>query len=110
MLYSINQQPPNCQIRPQDYITQQNPGQLSSQECLLLQIDAMEREKNLDLTVPRVLVNTYLHDLEMNRLPQIARKSGFTIEQINQGKEFLKHLNARPGSTMAAFPAADSLP
>ena len=70
------------------------------QECLLLQIDAWERDKGEDLTVPRVLVSTYLHDLEMNRLPQIARKSGFTIEQINQGKEFLKHLNARPGSLL----------
>jgi RNA polymerase sigma-54 factor len=72
----------------------------SLQECLLLQIDAWERDKGMDLTVPRVLVSTYLHDLEMNRLPQIARKSGFTIEQINQGKEFLKHLNARPGTLL----------
>jgi len=74
------------------------------QECLLLQIDAWERDKGTDLTVPRVLVNTYLHDLEMNRLPQIARKSGFTIDQINQGKEFLKHLNARPGSLLENAP------
>ncbi|MGN6370348.1 MAG: RNA polymerase factor sigma-54 [Phycisphaerae bacterium] len=74
------------------------------QECLLLQIDAWEREKRTDLTVPRVLVNTYLHDLEMNRLPQIARKSGFTIDQINQGKEFLKHLNAKPGSLLEDNP------
>ena len=69
----------------------------NAQECLVLQIDAWEREKGVDLTVPRVLVTTYLHDLEMNRLPQIARKSGFTIEQINQGKDFLRHLNPRPG-------------
>jgi RNA polymerase sigma-54 factor len=72
----------------------------SLQECLLLQIDALERDKGLDLTVPRCLVTTHLHDLEMNRLPQIARKSGFTIEQINQAKEFLKHLNARPGTLL----------
>jgi RNA polymerase sigma-54 factor len=70
------------------------------QEAWLLQIDAWERDKNLDLTVPRVLVSTYLSDLEMNRLPQIARKSGFTIDQINTGKEFLKHLNASPGSLL----------
>ncbi len=80
------------------------------QECLLLQIDAWERDKNFDLTVPRVLVNTYLHDLEMNRLPQIARKSGFTIEQINQGKEFLKHLNARPGTLLADPPVPKVTP
>jgi RNA polymerase sigma-54 factor len=72
----------------------------SLQECLLLQIDAMERDKGLDLTVPQALVANYLHDLEMNRLPQIARKSGFTIEQINHAKEFLKHLNARPGTLL----------
>jgi RNA polymerase sigma-54 factor len=80
------------------------------QECLLLQIDAWERDKGVDLTVPRVLVNTYLHDLEMNRLPQIARKSGFTIDQINQGKEFLKHLNARPGSLLANEPVPTVTP
>ncbi len=67
------------------------------QECLLLQIAAMEREKGTDLTVPRTLVSTYLDDLGMNRLPQIARKSGFTIEQINQGKTFISHLNPGPG-------------
>jgi RNA polymerase sigma-54 factor len=72
----------------------------SLQECLLLQIAALERDKGLDLTVPQAIVSTYLHDLEMNRLPQIARKSGFTIEQINQAKEFLKHLNARPGTLL----------
>jgi RNA polymerase sigma-54 factor len=80
------------------------------QECLLLQIDAWERDKNFDLTVPRVLVSTYMHDLEMNRLPQIARKSGFTIEQINQGKEFLKHLNARPGALLSNAPVPKVTP
>jgi RNA polymerase sigma-54 factor len=72
----------------------------STQECLLLQIDAMERDKDLDLEVPRTLVADYLHDLGMNRLPQIAKKSGFTIEQINHAKEFLKHLNMHPGKLM----------
>ncbi|MEI8194808.1 MAG: RNA polymerase factor sigma-54 [Phycisphaerae bacterium] len=69
----------------------------NTQECLLLQIDAWEHEKGLDLTVPRALVTSHLHDLEMNRLPQIVRKSGFTMEQINHGKDFLRHLNPRPG-------------
>jgi len=71
------------------------------QECWLIQIEAWERDKNADLTVPRALVSTYLQDLAMNRLPQIARKSGFTIEQINAGKEFLKHLNTSPGTLLS---------
>jgi len=70
------------------------------QECWLIQIDAWERDKNADLTVPRTLVSSYLNDLAMNRLPQISRKSGFTIDQINAGKEFLKHLNTSPGTLL----------
>jgi RNA polymerase sigma-54 factor len=70
------------------------------QECLLLQIAVIERDKGMDLTIPRVLVTTYLEDLGMNRLPQIARKSGFTIEQINQAKTFLSHLNPAPGRSL----------
>ena len=70
-------------------------------ECLLLQLDALERDKAMDLTIPRVLVTTYLNDLAMNRLPQISRKSGFTIDQINEGKEFLRHLTWHPGKLLA---------
>jgi len=71
------------------------------QECLLLQMTAIEQEKGLDLTIPRALVSIYLDDLGMNRLPQIARKSGFTIEQINQGKAYISHLNPGPGRLLA---------
>jgi RNA polymerase sigma-54 factor len=74
------------------------------QECLLAQIDAWERDRGDDLTVPRMLVKNHLHDLEMNRLPQIAKKTGFTIDQINGAKEFLKHLNARPGTLLGDVP------
>ena len=103
----VNQLPPGGSVTradleeafPELQIRLEPPGVCArnAQECLVLQIDAWEREKGVDLTVPRILVTTYLHDLEMNRLPQIARKSGFTIEQINQGKDFLRHLNPRPG-------------
>ena len=72
----------------------------NTQECLLLQIDAMERDQGTDLTVPKVLVSQFLHDLGMNRLPQISRKSGFTMEQINEAKEFLRHLNMHPGKLL----------
>ncbi len=80
------------------------------QECLLLQIDAWEREKGDDLTAPRILVQNHLHDIEMNRLPQIAKKTGFTIDQINHAKEFLRHLNARPGLLFERAPVPTVLP
>ncbi len=68
------------------------------QESLLLQLDALAEEQKLDLTIAQTLVRDYLEDLEMNRLPHISRKSGLTLEQINEARQFMaRHLNPRPG-------------
>ena len=76
------------------------------QECLLLQLDALARENGApDLTIPRELVSHHLEDLEMNRLPQIARKSGYSLEQINQARAFMaRHLTPRPGRLLVSAP------
>lgn len=67
-------------------------------ECLLLQLEAVAEEQKLDLSVPQTIVRDYLEDLEMNRLPQISRKSGLTLEQINEARQFMaRHLNPWPG-------------
>ncbi len=68
------------------------------QESLLLQIDALVREQGMELSIPRTLVKDYLDDLEMNRLPQISRKSGLSLDQINAARAYMaRHLNPRPG-------------
>jgi RNA polymerase sigma-54 factor len=68
------------------------------QESLLLQLDACAEEQQRDLTIAKTLVRDYLDELEMNRLPQISRKSGLTLEQINDARQFMaRHLNPRPG-------------
>ena len=82
----------------------------TSRNAWLLQIDAWERDKHVDLTVPRVLVTTYLHDLEMNRLPQIARKSGFTIEQINSRQGIPQTPQRQPRQPAARQPRAHRHP
>jgi RNA polymerase sigma-54 factor len=67
-------------------------------ESLLLQLDAISREQGLDLSAARALISRHLEDLELNRLPQIAAKSGWTLEQINEAKSFMaRHLHPRPG-------------
>ena len=67
-------------------------------ESLLLQIDAISRDQGLDLSAARTLISRYLEDLELNRLPQIAAKSGWTLERINEAKSFMaRHLHPRPG-------------
>ncbi|WP_449289928.1 RNA polymerase factor sigma-54 [Novipirellula aureliae] len=63
-------------------------------ECLLNQLsptapfhDEME-----------ILIKSHLVDLAENRLPQIAKKTGFTLEHIQVLKEELHTLNPKPGA------------
>jgi len=72
-------------------------GARDLRECLLLQL-LVEQQAGGDVSLEIELVDQFLRDIEMNRLPQIARKTGKTIEAINQAIENISHLNPRPGS------------
>ena len=73
------------------------------QECLLLQIEAIVREEGEedDLAAAGLLVREYLKEIEDNRLPQIAIRSGLTLEQIKSGLARLRRLDPRPGRRLA---------
>jgi RNA polymerase sigma-54 factor len=66
-------------------------------ECLLLQLtpDMLYFE---ELTT---LVSDHLDDLHHNRLPAIERKTGFSIELINEAWEELRTLNPKPGAAFS---------
>ena len=63
-------------------------------ECLLLQLSP--EIKNLRLV--RTLITDHLDDLQHNRLPQIQKATGYTIEQIKEGWEELRSLDPKPAS------------
>lgn len=68
------------------------------QECWLLQIDARSTMPNTpDLSIERLLVSKHLDNLGMNRLPQIAKTTGLSLDQINQAKKNLRQFPAHPG-------------
>jgi RNA polymerase sigma-54 factor len=71
-------------------------GARDLKECLLLQLEA-EAATGRDVTVEKELVGRFLRDIEMNRLPAIAKRMGKSIEQIKTAIENLSHLNPRPG-------------
>jgi len=87
-------------------------------ECLLIQIDArMDRVEGKDngeddgdevemngegLLVARRLVGEFFEDMMKNRLPKIAGKAGFTLDEINLGLGVLKKLSLSPGRGMSA--------
>ncbi len=69
-------------------------GARDLKECLLLQI----RHDTPNARNLRRLVSGHLEDLAGNRLPLIERKTGLTIEQIEQLREQLHSLKPKPGA------------
>ncbi len=63
-------------------------------ECLLLQLTPnMPYFDEL-----KALISSHLEDLRDNRLPQIERKTGYSIERIQQAWQQLRKLNPKPGA------------
>ena len=83
-------------------------GARDLQECLLLQL-AAEEAAGADVSLERELVWHFLPDIEKNRLPHIARRTGRTVEQVKAAIEIISHLNPHPGLLVgeASAPAID---
>ncbi len=72
-------------------------------ECLKLQLDRLEDQADAevadqhDFELENKLIDEHLKDLEMNRYPQISRKTERSIEDIKRAVAMLGKLNPRPG-------------
>ena len=99
-------------------------GARDARECLLIQIDALldrvEGDEDGDdgvvmggfggfggeggkgLMIARRLVSEFFEDMMKNRLPKIAGKAGFSLDEINVGLGVLKKLSLAPGRGMSA--------
>jgi RNA polymerase sigma-54 factor len=73
-------------------------GARDLRECLLLQIP----REHPHASHLRRLVGDHLEDLAANRLPLIERRTGLTIEQIEQLREELHVLQPKPGAIFSA--------
>ncbi|QEG34405.1 RNA polymerase factor sigma-54 [Bythopirellula goksoeyrii] len=69
-------------------------GARNLKECLLLQLTS----GLLFYEELQVLIEDHLEDLENNRLPLIAKKTGFSIETIQEAWEDLRTLKPKPGA------------
>ncbi len=69
-------------------------GARDLRECLLLQIDP----SRMFYDELRTLICNHLEDLRDNRLPQIQKATGFSIERIQAAWSELRRLNPKPGS------------
>jgi len=69
-------------------------GARTLKECLLLQLTP----GLLFFEEMQVLIENHLEDLQNNRLPQISKKTGFSLETIKEAWEDLRTLKPKPGS------------
>jgi RNA polymerase sigma-54 factor len=70
----------------------------SLSECLLNQLTPnMDHYEEL-----KILIADHLEDLAENRLPQIEKKTGISIDRIQLAKQEFHHLNPKPGAAFLA--------
>ncbi len=62
-------------------------------ECMEIQLRNSNRDAGLELE----LVTQHLKDIEMNRFPLVARKTGRSIEDIKEAIKVISRLDPRPG-------------
>ena len=79
-------------------------GARDLRECLSVQL-RQEAEAGRDVSLEMELVTSFLRDIEKNRLPQIARKLGVSVERVKDGIESIARLNPRPGLLVGQRPA-----
>ena len=81
-------------------------GARNLKEALLLQLDS----DFPDVEAARTLIEHYLPDLEGNRLPLIAKKTGYSLERIEAALQAIRRLNPRPGASFSEQAAPPVLP
>ena len=65
-------------------------------ECLLIQLN-IETEAGHDVELPRLLVAEFLREIELNHIPQIAKRTGHSVQEIKEAIASLGRLDPRPG-------------
>lgn len=68
-------------------------GNEGLKHCLLLQLD---RDPG-DYPLERELIQNHLDDIAKNRLPQISKSTGASIDEIKEAIEIIRTLNPLPG-------------
>jgi len=89
-------------------------GARNLRECLLLQLNALqqepERAEGHDFELERMLITEHLKDLEMNRYPQISKKLGRPIEELQAAVKRLGRLHPHPGKQIGGNDAPPITP
>src|SRR5881296_25058 len=81
-------------------------GARDLRECLLIQLRRAGKERSLEYKV----VSEHMEDLGRRRFPEIARRMGISVEEVQKAADNIARLNPRPGQVFAAAPQNYVLP
>jgi RNA polymerase sigma-54 factor len=72
-------------------------GARDPRECLLIQLERQGKQK----TLVYKLVSKHLDELASNKLPQVSKKMGISMEKLHELMDEIKLLNPYPGSALS---------
>jgi RNA polymerase sigma-54 factor len=81
-------------------------GARDLRECLLIQLQRGGKEHGLEYRI----VSEHMEDLGRRRFPEIARRMGIGVEEVQKAANNIARLNPRPGQIFAAAPQNYVLP
>src|SRR2546427_6381106 len=81
-------------------------GARDLRECLLLQLQRLGKESTLEYEI----ISEHMEDLGRRRFPEIARRMGISVDDVQKAADNIARLNPRPGQVFAAAPQNYVLP
>ncbi len=81
-------------------------GARDLRECLLIQLQREGKESSLEYKI----ISEHMEDLGKRRFPEIARRMGISVEEVQKAANNIARLNPRPGQVFAAAPQNYVLP
>src|ERR1700736_5171607 len=81
-------------------------GARDLRECLLIQLKREGKQSSLEYKI----VSEHMADLGKRRFPEIARRMGISVEQVQKCANNIAQLDPRPGQIFAAAPQNYVLP
>jgi RNA polymerase sigma-54 factor len=81
-------------------------GAKDLKDCLLIQLRRLGKAQSLEYQI----VDQYLDDLGRKRYPDIARRLGVTVDQVQKAANFIATLDPKPGQIFSPEPNTYVLP
>jgi len=81
-------------------------GARDLKDCLLIQLRRLGKQDSLEYQI----VNGFLEDLGRRRFPEVARRLGISVEQVQRAANFISTLDPKPGQIFSPYPNSYVLP